>query len=237
MEVLPAGEFSDEDGTIFNRVYDVQNNIYSTHINFNGSYPTGGNVWIDSASMVASIHSESNKNAWKKLIYAPSTYTSYDSSVPPRMRESVEKLKDRAIYLDDSYFTSALEQLKQFLSMIMDELNQTFNAKEIEELCDFDYSIYNIKFKNYISTNWNATGGLGTGGLFGYDDSEKTTYDACVANFNNHLLDEFKNDWRKSDPNVTSDGLNTRYYHHILKSECNTVVKIDEKRSEALSSI
>lgn len=117
------------------------------------------------------------------------------------MRESVEKLKDRTIYLDDSYFTTILEQLKSFLSMVMDELNQSFNQGEIEELCDFNYSIFNIKFKNYIST-WNATGGLGTGGLFGYDPSEEESYGNCVKNFNNHLLDEFSNDWRKLTPIV-----------------------------------
>lgn len=199
VEVLPAGEFSDEDGTIFNRVYAVQNDIYSTHINFNGSYPTGGNVWIDIASMSASIHSKPNNDDWKKLIYKLSAY---DGSVPPRMRESVEKLKDRTIYLDDSYFTTILEQLKSFLSMIMDELNQTFTRSEIEELCDFDYSISNIKFKNYDSDddNWNNPGDLGDGGLFGYDrTSEEESYGNCVENFNNHLLDEFKNDWGKID--------------------------------------
>lgn len=56
VEVLPAGKFSDEDGEIFNRAYSVQNDVSSTHMHFTSSSPSGDNVWIDSASMVASIH-------------------------------------------------------------------------------------------------------------------------------------------------------------------------------------
>lgn len=249
MEVLPAGKFSDEDGEIFNRAYSVQNDIFFTHMHFASSSPSGDNVWIDSASMAASIHQEPNKYDWKKLTCKPFEYSQEDDSVPPRMRESVEKLKDRTIYLDDSYFTTILEQLKSFLSMIMDELNQSFNQGEIEELCDFNYSISNIKFKNYDydDGNWNKSGVLGVGGLFGYDEAEKDIYTSCVKNFNNHLLDEFSNDWRKLTPIVddkepTWDNPNPNYignrdYHYILSSspiDYTSAANISELRNDTL---
>lgn len=67
-----------------------------------------------------------------------------------------------------------------------------------------------------------------TGGLFGYDEDETDIYTSCVENFNNHLLDEFKRDWRKPTPIVDDiesieDKPNPNYignrdYHYILLS-------------------
>ena len=94
-----------------------------------------------------------------------------------------------------------------------------------------------MKFKNYKGRNedWNAKGLLETSGLFGYDDSEESAYAACVANFNNHLLDEFKNDWRKIDADVDDDTTKDNYignrdYHHILKLDFGTADEINGLR-------
>lgn len=56
--------------------------------------------------------------------------------------------------------------------------------------------------------------------MFGYKEgSAASTYNACLENFNNHLLDEFKTDWRKVSPSVGdsgADAIGNRDYHYIL---------------------
>ena len=111
LEVLPPGTLSGEDGEVFNRVYEIQEKVYADHVDFpEGDYPgkkedgeAKNTVWIDKASMAASISANDNVDDWKNLIYKPSDHTTYDSSVPPRMRESVEKLISKTTFLDDSY--------------------------------------------------------------------------------------------------------------------------------------
>ena len=56
-------------------------------------------------------------------------------------------------------------------------------------------------------------------GLFGCHPSDEGNYRTCLINFNNHLLDEFKSDWRKIEPGVSdhgADSIANRDYHHIL---------------------
>ena len=77
LEVLKPGTSSDEDGDIFNRVYEVQTKVYGYHVDFpTGDYPTS-NVWIDKASMAASVSAKANKDDWKGLIFIGSTYNPY----------------------------------------------------------------------------------------------------------------------------------------------------------------
>ena len=223
--VLPAGQAYSEDGDVFNRVYELQTKVMASHVNIDTSQvPLGeDDVWIDKATMVASISAPSNVDTWKRLIYSG---TEYDEAVPPRMREGIEKLISKILFLDDNYFELVLTQLGTFFSMIGTELYSGFpkadshgvykSVVEIGELCNFGYSIRNIKFKNHSSEKdeWNNT----LTGLFGYDHSG-TTYVSCLENFNNHLLDEFKSDWRKLVPGVSdhgADSISNRDYHHIL---------------------
>ena len=127
-----------------------------------------------------------------------------------------------------------------FLDMVRMELSQKFDMGDIASLCNFNYSISNIKFKNYRSDkgSWRNAGGLGTGGLFGYDEDERDIYTSCVENFNNHLLDEFKSDWRKITPGVSTDAeLNSRDYHYILLSEYATRRSIYDLRDDTISAL
>ena len=93
------------------------------------------------------------------------------------------------------------------------------SQSDISGICNFQYDISGIKFKNYIDgkSNWNTPGSLGVGGLFGYNQEDN--YETCIENFNNHLIDEFKNDWRELEPKVSDNGYNSiqsRDYYHIL---------------------
>ena len=137
------------------------------------------------------------------------------------MREQINKLRDKSLFLNDDYFTLALTQLKTFLTMIEDELSLSLvdSQSDISGICNFQYDISGIKFKNYIEgkSNWNTPGSLGVGGLFGYNQEDN--YETCIENFNNHLIDEFKNDWRELEPKVSGNGYNSiqnRDYYHIL---------------------
>lgn len=193
-----------------------------------GDYPgkddaSGANsVWIDKASMAASISAKDNVDDWKKLIYKcvdDNLTSNIDDAVPPRMRESVEKLISKTTFLDDSYFHVVLTQLQTFLDMIAGELHQEFVLSDIANLCNFEYSMKGIKFKNHDANqrNW-----ANTGGLFGYNRSG-IEYTSCLESFKNHLLDEFKSDWRKITPGVVDDDdedtyIGNRDYHYILLS-------------------
>ena len=134
------------------------------------------------------------------------------------MRESVEKLISKTTFLDNSYFEVVLTQLQTFLDMIAGELHQELVSKDIANLCNFEYSMKGIKFKNHDENknNWADT----SRGLFGYNRSG-TEYTSCLENFKNHLLDEFKSDWRKITPGVVDDSeedndIGKRDYHYIL---------------------
>lgn len=219
-----------------------------------GDYPgkddaSGANsVWIDKASISASISAKDNVQDWKKLIYKcvdGNLTSNIDDAVPPRMRESVEKLISKTTFLDDSYFHVVLTQLQTFLDMIAGELHQGFVLSEIANLCNFEYSMKGIKFKNHDANqrNW-----ANTGGLFGYNRSG-IEYTSCLESFKNHLLDEFKSDWRKITPGVKTDSeVNSRDYHHILDErrgityngveyKFNTFNGINYKRSTTLKAI
>ena len=156
------------------------------------------------------------------------------------MRESVLKLISKTTYLDNSYFKVILTQLQTFLDMVSSELYQQFTVDDIAQmcnLCDFKYSIDGIVFKNYTSNQdnwWHKDGDILNSGLFGYypkeedsseyEDEEK--YKTCLANFNNHLLDEFKSDWRKITPGISSDGeLDKRHYHYVLDDDENKYIE------------
>lgn len=214
LDVLPAGKEQDDDGQIFNRVYEVQTKVYADHKTMD-SLPEDGNIWIDKASMMASIVAPSNVDDWKKLIYVDDDY---DEAVPPRMREGIEKLVSKILFLDNDYFAVTLTQLETFLSMIRKELWAGLNASsmgEIAPLCNFAHSIRDVNFKNYANRKdaWDQSNGL-----FGYQRGG-TTYVSCLENFNNHLLDEFKSDWKKIEPGVSdygADSIGNRDYHHIL---------------------
>lgn len=57
--VLPPGQMSDEDGDIYDRVYEVQTSVKAQHIDIeNSSEIPDWRVWIDRASMIASIEAE-----------------------------------------------------------------------------------------------------------------------------------------------------------------------------------
>jgi hypothetical protein len=83
-------------------------------------------------------------------------------------------------------------------------------------------------------------------GLFGYRTGQAgTTYSESLVNLNNHLLDEFKSDWRKLQIIVSDqryvDGepnpeyIGTRDYHYVLKEAYSTVAAIEDKRDRTLS--
>lgn len=123
LDVLPPGESSTVDGDVFNRVYDVQTKVYAQHVDMDDTNPT---VWLDKASMVASICAPPNLYDWKKLIYSGPGYAEYDEAVPPRMRDGVDKLISKILFLDDTYFELVLTQLGTFFSMIGTELYSGF---------------------------------------------------------------------------------------------------------------
>lgn len=135
------------------------------------------------------------------------------------MKEGVDKLISKMVFLDNDYFKMALTQLETFLSMIGNELHSGFGTtsiSDISKICSFEYLIKDILFKNYADdkNKWSDT----EGGLFGYDRTG-TAYTTCLKNFNNHLEDEFKNDWRKFNPTVTDhgqDSIQNRDYFNIL---------------------
>jgi NADH:ubiquinone oxidoreductase subunit len=85
LDVLAPNKAWSTDGDVFNRRYEVQTKVYAgiTEI---GTPPSDWRVWIDKASMVASIRANANKTEWRNLIY---NGISEDQQVPPRMRESV----------------------------------------------------------------------------------------------------------------------------------------------------
>ena len=124
LEVLPHGKKSDEDGDVYDRIYEVQMKVYADHVHFpSGDYPGqsgDGTMWIDDASMVASIHANPNKDGWKNLIFNGELYDPY---IPPRMRESVLKLISKTTFLDNFHFESVLAQLQTFLDMVRGELS------------------------------------------------------------------------------------------------------------------
>lgn len=251
LDVMPPGKLTDEDGDVYNRVFEVQTRVEALPTNMSDNLNM--KVWIDKASMIASIEAVANLNQWKNLIYTSSDGTTIDSAVPPRMRESVLKLISKIVFLNDDYFKLGLTQLQTFLSMIGTELFYKFNVPEIASLCNFKHLIRNIKFKNHSDerdywANYDV-------GLFGYrnkngDSSEKEAYakyTACLENFNNHLLDEFKSDWRKITLTVSDDEwlddeetepnpdyIGNRDYYNILKPNYDTVSEIDTKRSATL---
>ena len=254
LDVLAPSQEPNDDGQVFNRTYEVQMDTVAELANME-SLPTDGNVWIDKASMLASICASSTDDSWKKLVYVrdesgkPTSIE--DVCVPARMRESILKLKDKTLFLGDDYFKVALTQLETFLTMIRDELNQEFVSSEIADLCHFDYTISGITFKNH--SNDEEKWADPEHGLFGYERGG-TTYQTCVANFNNHLLDEFKRDWRKIVPGVVDDttqdnDIGKRDYHYILNEDgyieddegvkhyFNTAAGIECKRSTTLEDI
>ena len=110
--------------------------------------------------------------------------------------------------------------------MIAGELHQNFTKSDIAKLCDFEHTIKGIKFNNYNSNKkyWSlerestVEGVVQRPSLFGYHPGvDEDEYNACLTNFNNHLLDEFKSDWRKITPGVKSNSeVNSRDYHYIL---------------------
>ena len=197
LDVLPPGKAQDDDGQIYNRRYEVQTKELATIMDTDDTPdPAHNEIWIDKASMSASIMAESNKDEWRKLVFDGELI---DPAVPERMRDDVLKLKDKVLRLDGNYFELTLRQLETFLTMIRNELKQSLDTLEIADLCDFEYAMKGVKFKNHDSAkgNW-ADAELG---LFGWNrDGE--TYSTCLDNFNNHLLDEFKGDWRTIEPGV-----------------------------------
>ena len=221
LDVLPPGQMSDEDGDVYNRAFEVQTLVYASPTPIQSSL-NKMKVWIDKASMAVSICAEPNDDTWKNLIYNGS---SPDPAVPPRMSDGVTKLIDKITYLDKDYFELTLTQLQTFFSMIRTELYSGFplpesgvykSMVEISEICNFSYMLDDVDFPNHSSTksNWNDV----DTGLFGYKRSGNT-YKNCLVNFNNHLLDEFKSDWKKIEPGVSdygADSIGNRDYHHIL---------------------
>ena len=244
LDILPPGKLSDGDGDVFNRVYEVQTKVYANHMDMPATAIEGMKVWIDKASMAAFIEAIPNKTDWKKLIYSG---TGYDEAVPSRMRDGIEKLISKTVFLDDTYFKLTLTQLQTFLGMIRDELWAGLDAQsrdEIARMCDFKYSLSDVTFKNHSRRNddWDSA----TLGLFGYrTGAAGTKYSECLDNFNNHLQDEFKSDWRKLVVTVSDsqyvDGepnpeyIGTRDYHYILKEAYSTVAAIEDKRDRTLS--
>ena len=202
--------------------------------------------------MAASISARDNVQDWKKLIYkcdsSGNLTGNIDTDVPPRMRESVEKLISKTTFLDNSYFEVVLTQLQTFLDMIAGELHQELVSGDIANLCNFEYSMEGIKFKNHDSDKRNWANSSEFGGLFGYNRNG-TEYQTCLTNFKNHLLDEFKSDWRKITPGVKTDTeVNSRDYHYILDGtrgityngveyKFNTFDGINYKRSTTLKAI
>jgi hypothetical protein len=100
---MPAGKVSDEDGDVNNRVFEVQTKVYANHMDMSDT--ENMKVWIDKASMAASIEAIPNKPDWRKLIYSG---TDYDEAVPTRMREGIEKLISKIVFLDENYFKLTL---------------------------------------------------------------------------------------------------------------------------------
>lgn len=181
LEVLPPGRITDEDGDVFNRVYEVSTGVVASSTEMNNL--TNSKIWIDKASMIASISAISNVPDWKNLIYVAPSLADLDDNVPPRMREKVDKLVSKIVFLDDDYFTLTLTQLKTFLSMIRGELGSGFgnpstSIDDISKICNFKYTISQINFKNHSSEkdNWNKEDGL-----FGYRDGiAGTRYGNCL---------------------------------------------------------
>ena len=87
LDVLAPNKAWSTDGDVFNRKYEVQTKVYAdiTEIGTTSTNPPW-RVWIDKASMAASIRASANKIAWRNLIY---NGINEDPQVPPRMRESV----------------------------------------------------------------------------------------------------------------------------------------------------
>lgn len=223
----------------------------SSHVSFpDDDYPgeeaDSKEVWIDKASMAASISAKDNVQDWKKLIYkcnsSGNLTENIDTVVPLRMRESVEKLISKTTFLDNSYFEVVLTQLQTFLDMIAGELHQELVSEDIANLCNFEYSMEGIKFKNHDSNNGKWADTRKFGGLFGYNRNG-TEYQTCLTNFKNHLLDEFKSDWRKITPGVVDDSTKDNYigkrdYHYILLSpNYDTAGEIGTLRDNTLSAI
>jgi hypothetical protein len=78
LDVLPPGKLPDDDGDVYNRVYEVQQKVYADHVDFpeddypgKDDAPGTNSVWIDKASIAASISANDNVGDWKKLIYKP----------------------------------------------------------------------------------------------------------------------------------------------------------------------
>ena len=229
LDVLPPGQMFKEDGDIYNRVYEVEMKVPASHVDMN---VIDADIWLDKASMAASIFAPITDFEWKKLIYNENVE---DSAIPPRMRESVLKLVDKTCKLDNAYFGQVLTQLQVFLEMIRDELSLDLNEEEIAGLCKFGYSISGVTFVNHSSEkdNWNKEDGL-----FGHRDGVAgTRYGNCLQNFNAHLLDEFKSDWREMNVSVTQDDIQNRDYYNILKDNYLTVGGIDTLRNETLGML
>lgn len=85
LDVLAPNKAWSTDGDVFNRRYEVQTKVYA-YITQIGTTSSDWRVWIDKASMVASIRASVNKTGWRNLIY---NGINEDQQVPPRMRESV----------------------------------------------------------------------------------------------------------------------------------------------------
>ena len=123
--------------------------------------------------------------------------------------------------------------------MIWNELRSGLNDASMDEiapLCNFAHCIESVNFRNYSNNkeDWDKQNGL-----FGYERNG-ATYVSCRDNFNNHLLDEFKSDWRKLEPGVYdygADSILNRDYHNILKDEYGSAQKIRVFRDDKLGKL
>ena len=203
LQAIKPGQTPSRDGDIYDRYYEVEQVVSSTHADLPMDADYGKGIWMDKASTLKSIRTEATDFKYREL------ETEY---VPDAMCQGIENLANARMRLDDSYFDLMLVQLRQLLNQIQDELLEQLDVKEVRNICVLDYYA-NVSYPTHIPL---CDFKDKTYGLFGYVN--QNLYDQCKAALDNQMYGEFFTDY-STLIDRTNINLKSRSYNWIFDRE------------------
>ena len=189
--MLSAQGTYQDDGDIFDRFYVTEKLVYADQVSFPSAMETNS-VNIDMQKVKRSIRAIPSRGDYRWLLYTNLDSYTDNPYIPSSMRSKIDDLVFQTLMLDEDHFNTVLLHFKNFLTFIDTELKSTPSLADVKKLCNFKYD-FSAKFGQHATTkdSWNQPLGL-----FGNRTGElNEAYTKCVATWNQHLFNEFYNDY------------------------------------------